>query len=132
MVARRRRPSSFTRRADAITWQSSGPYWHGCNYPWSTDLSAGLPAVASAKAEAAAGGTVFYGLDFGQNIWGSHLGVSTRRAAVARDFDEMAALGFLVARWFVFADGRSGIVYDERGFPAGHDPRFFLDLDAAL
>ena len=58
--------------------------------------------------------------------------MSTRRAEVARDFDEMAALGFLVARWFVFADGRSGIVYDERGFPAGHDPLFFPDLDAAL
>jgi hypothetical protein len=95
-------------------WRSR-PYWHGCNYPWSTD-----------------GTTVFYGLDFGQNIWGAHLGVSTRRAAVARDCAEMAALGFLVARWFVFADGRSGIVYDERGFPAGHDPQFFVDLDAAL
>ena len=34
---------------------------HGCNYPWSTD-----------------GQTVFYGLDFGANVWGSHLGVSTR------------------------------------------------------
>ena len=50
---------------------------HGCNYPWSTD-----------------GATVFYGLDFGANVWGSHLGVSTRRAAVRRDFDEMAGLGF--------------------------------------
>jgi hypothetical protein len=95
-------------------WRSR-PYWHGCNYPWSTD-----------------GTTVFYGLDFGQNVWGSHLGVSTRRAEVTRDFEEMAALGFVLARWFVFADGRSGIVYDERGFPAGHDSRFFVDLDAAL
>jgi len=50
---------------------------HGCNYPWSTD-----------------GHTVFYGLDFGANVWGSHLGVSTRREAIARDFDEMARLGF--------------------------------------
>ena len=54
-------------------------FWHGCNYPWSTD-----------------GTTVFYGLDFGANVWGSHLGVSTRRDAVARDFDEMARLGFTV------------------------------------
>jgi hypothetical protein len=44
----------------------------------------------------------------------------------------MAALGFTVARWFVFADGRSGIVYDDRGLPAGLDPQFFPDLDAAL
>ena len=57
-------------------------YLHGCNYPWSTD-----------------GTTVFYGLDFGANVWGSHLGVSTRRDAVARDFARIARLGFTVARW---------------------------------
>ena len=71
------------------------PYWHGCNYPWSAD-----------------GTTVYYGLDFGANIWGSHLGVSSRREAVQRDFDEMAALGFVAARWFVLTDGRSGILFD--------------------
>lgn len=88
---------------------------HGVNYPWSTD-----------------GQTIFYGLDFGANVWGSHLGVSTRRGAVARDFDEMARLGFRVARWFVFCDGRAGIVYDERSLPAGLDEQFFVDLDTAL
>ena len=51
------------------------PFWHGCNYPWSTD-----------------GTTIYYGLDFGDNVWGSHLGVSTRKAAIERDFAEMAAL----------------------------------------
>jgi hypothetical protein len=90
-------------------------YWHGCNYPWSTD-----------------GSTIYYGLDFGANVWGSHLGVSTRREAIARDFSRMAALGFTVVRWFVFTDGRSGIVYDDRGMPAGVDSYFFADLDAAL
>lgn len=90
-------------------------YIHGCNYPWSTD-----------------GTTVYYGLDFGANIWGSHLGVSTRRGAIARDFDEMARLGFTAARWFLFGDGRSGIVYDDRGLPLGPDPHLFPDLDAAL
>jgi len=89
-------------------------FWHGCNYPWSTD-----------------GSTVYYGLDFGANVWGSHLGISTRRAAIAHDFDQMAALGFCVARWFVFADGRAGIVYDDRGMPAGLDSHFFIDLDTA-
>ena len=88
---------------------------HGCNYPWSTD-----------------GTTVFYGLDFGANVWGSHRGVSTRRSAVAADFTRMAALGFTVARWFVFADGRSGILYDDRGLPTGLDSNFFADLDAGL
>jgi hypothetical protein len=58
--------------------------------------------------------------------------VSTRRGAIARDLDEVARLGFLVARWFVFCDGRSGIVYDDRGFPAGLDDRFFTDVDTAL
>ena len=90
-------------------------YIHGCNYPWSTD-----------------GQTIFYGLDFGANIWGSHLGVSTRRAAVAADFAVMASLGFTAARWFIFADGRAGIVYDERRIPVGLDSHFFTDLDAGL
>jgi hypothetical protein len=90
-------------------------YLHGCNYAWSTD-----------------GTTVFYGLDFGENVWGSHLGVSIRRDAVARDLAEMASLGFTWTRWFVFCDGRAGIVYDDRGLPAGLDSAFFVDLDAAL
>jgi hypothetical protein len=90
-------------------------FWHGCNYPWSTD-----------------GATIYYGLDFGANVWGSHLGVSTRRPAIARDFADMAALGFRVVRWFVFADGRAGIVYDDDGLPRRLDPHFFDDLDAAL
>ena len=90
-------------------------FWHGCNYPWSAD-----------------GGTAFYGMDFGANLWGSHLGVSTRRAAVTRDFAQMATLGFTVARWFVFCDGRSGIVYDQAGLPQRLDDCFFADMDAAL
>ena len=90
-------------------------YWHGCNYPWSSD-----------------GSTIYYGLDFGASVWGTHTGVSTRRAAVAQDFAAMAALGFTVARWFVFCDGRSGITFDDWGFPAGLDPHVFPDLDAAL
>jgi hypothetical protein len=90
-------------------------FWHGCNYPWSTD-----------------GTTVYYGMDFGANVWGSHVGVSTRRDFVARDFSEMARLGITVVRWFVFCDGRSGIEYDGRGLPAAPDAHLFTDLDAAL
>lgn len=90
-------------------------FWHGCNYPWSTD-----------------GATVYYGLDFGANIWGSHLGVTTRRAQIERDFTRMATLGFTVARWFVFTDGRSGIVFDDEGWPAAIDAQAFADVDAAL
>ena len=76
-------------------------YLHGCNYPWSTD-----------------GSTIFYGLDFGANVWGSHLGVATRRPPSREILREMASLGFTVARWFLFCDGRGGIVYDERRNPA--------------
>jgi hypothetical protein len=71
-------------------------------------------------------------MDFGANVWGSHLGVSTRRAAVAADFARMASLGFTVARWFLFGDGRSGILYDDRGLPTGTDSYLFTDLDAGL
>ena len=63
-------------------------YLHGCNYPWSTD-----------------GTTVFYGMDFGANVWGSHLGVSTRRAAIGRDFAEMAALPLIHSAWITAALG---------------------------
>jgi hypothetical protein len=90
-------------------------FLHGCNYPWSAD-----------------NGTIYYALDFGANVWGSHLGVSTRRTAVQADFDQMAALGFTAARWFLFGDGRSGIVYGEDGLPLGTDPHVFADVDAAL
>jgi hypothetical protein len=100
--------------ADSIV-EPAGSFTHGCNYPWSTD-----------------GTTVFYGMDFGANVWGSHLGVSTRRAAVASDFAEMAALGFTVVRWFVFCDGRSGILFDDSGRPVSLDAHVFADLDAAL
>jgi hypothetical protein len=44
----------------------------------------------------------------------------------------MAALGFTVVRWFVFADGRSGMLYDDRGLPTGLDSNLFADMDAAL
>jgi hypothetical protein len=90
-------------------------FWHGCNYPWSADAT-----------------TIYYALDFGANVWGSHLGVTTRRRAIEADFAHMAALGFTVARWFVFGDGRSGIAYDDRGLPTGPDSHLFADVDAAL
>jgi hypothetical protein len=98
-----------------VTTARDDMYFHGCNYPWSTD-----------------GTTIYYGLDFGANVWGSHLGVSTRRDAIARDFARMAALGFTVARWFLFCDGRAGIEYDEAGLPVGADAHLYDDVDAAL
>ena len=91
-------------------------FLHGCNYPWSTD-----------------GTTVFYG----HGLRRQRLGIASWRLdAPGRDCSatssEMASLGFRLARWFVFCDGRAGIVYDDRGLPLGPDPHLFTDLDAAL
>jgi hypothetical protein len=44
----------------------------------------------------------------------------------------MARLGFVVVRWFVFCDGRAGIVYDDRNLPSGVDALFFGDVDTGL
>ena len=44
----------------------------------------------------------------------------------------MARLGFVVVRWFLFCDGRAGIVFDDRGLPRGLDRQFFADVDAGL
>ncbi len=44
----------------------------------------------------------------------------------------MAGLGFPVVRWFVFCDGRAGILYDDTGLPVGPDAHLFEDMDAAL
>jgi hypothetical protein len=98
-----------------LNQESRSRFVHGCNYPWS-----------------ASGATSFYGLDFGDNVFGPHVGVSTRRPTITRDFAEMARLGFTVVRWFVFCDGRSGIVYDDSGVPSALDAHLFADLDAAL
>jgi hypothetical protein len=95
--------------------RSLSRFVHGCNYPWSTD-----------------GRRAFYGLDFGSNVWGTHIGVSTRRAAIDADFARMASLGLTLARWFVFCDGRAGIVFDDAGRPTGLDGHMLTDLDTAL
>ena len=59
----------------------------GINYPWT--VFAGRPN---------------YGCDFGRNQWDCHAGVTTHLDEVRDDFRIMAAEGFKVARWFVFAD----------------------------
>lgn len=75
---------------------------------------------------------VHYGGDFGGNGWGAR-GVSDpqTRAQVDADFAGMAQAGLQVVRWFLFCDGRAGIVF-ERGVPTGLDARVLADMDAAL
>jgi hypothetical protein len=86
----------------------------GINYPWT---------VVDGRAN--------YGCDFGRNSWNSHTGVTANLAAVGADFAAMAAARIDVTRWFVFTDGRGGIVWN-RGGLAGLDRVFVDDMDAAI
>jgi hypothetical protein len=79
----------------------------GANYPWLT-----------------------YGADFGsgpRRAIGVHYG-----GVYDSDFASMAAHGVEVVRWFVFADGRSGIDFAPDGTPLGLQPEVLEDLDAAV
>ena len=87
----------------------------GINYPWT---------VFDGRAN--------YGCDFGRNKWNSHTGVSAHAQDVRTDFEAMRAGGVDVVRWFVFTDGRAGIVWSGDGEIAGLDAKFFADMDAAL
>lgn len=91
-----------------------GHFLHGANYPW---------MVIEGKSN--------YGMDFGVNVWGSHRGVSTRWAAVERDFQRMRDLGLSTVRWFVFTDGRGGIQYDDRLMPVAPSEKCLDDLRCA-
>ena len=87
----------------------------GINYPWT---------VFDGRAN--------YGCDFGRNKWDSHTGVTANLAAVRDDFAALGAARIDVARWFVFTDGRGGIVWNADGGIAGLDSIFSTDMDAAL
>ena len=87
----------------------------GINYPWSVFQ-----------------GTANYGCDFGRNIWRSHTGVTAHADEVRADFEAMATIGVDVVRWFVFADGRGGVSWDDAGGLVSLAPAFFDDMDAAL
>jgi hypothetical protein len=87
----------------------------GINYPWT--IYQGRPN---------------YGCDFGRNIWNSHAGVTAHLDEVRADFEDMAAAGFEVARWFVFTDGRGGLEWQTSGELRGVADRFFDDMDAAV
>ena len=86
----------------------------GVNYPWT--IVRGSPN---------------YGCDFGLNVWRAHSGVTTHPDEVRQDFAAMASIGLDVVRWFVFADGRGGVRWNDAGV-AGLAPGFFEDMDAAL
>lgn len=86
------------------------PFLTGVNYPWHS-----------------------YGRDFGMSAWG-HNGVSepSSRQAVEADFSYLESMNVKVVRWFLFCDGRSGLVYGADGKVIGLDAKVFDDIDAAL
>ncbi|MEO5951913.1 MAG: glycoside hydrolase family 2 TIM barrel-domain containing protein [Chloroflexia bacterium] len=94
----------------AVRWRGGDWYLLGVNYPY-----------------------YHYGNDFGGNTWGSY-GVHdpATYAAVDADFAKLSSLGVRTVRWFVFADGRAGIVFDAAGMPTGLDEFVMQDFDAAL
>lgn len=73
-----------------------------------------------------------YGCDFGRNRWDSHIGVSTHAGDVRALFTAMASAGVEVVRWFVFTDGRGGLLWSPFGELEGPDAAFASDMDAAL
>ncbi len=80
----------------------------GANYPWKS-----------------------YGGDFGGNAWGTY-GVHTKPDEYAAQFQQMADGGLQVVRWFVFTDGRAGVIFDNSGTPTGLGEDVLVDLDAAV
>jgi hypothetical protein len=81
-----------------------------------------------------------YGGDFGTNGWG-HGGISVPKQhdRLESDFADLESHGIHVIRWWLFADGHSGIVVNPKAVTsagnhpvAGLDPYFFPDMDAAL
>ena len=80
----------------------------GANYPWKS-----------------------YGGDFGGNAWGTY-GVHTKPEEYAAQFQQMADGGLQVVRWFVFTDGRAGVIFDNNGTPSGLGENVLADFDAAI
>ncbi|MGE0813869.1 MAG: hypothetical protein AB7O28_03355 [Vicinamibacterales bacterium] len=73
-----------------------------------------------------------YGGDFGPTVWGPADGVRQHAAVIADDLAAIASAGLAAVRWFVFTDGRGGLILDRRGWPAGLHEETLEDLDALL
>lgn len=74
-----------------------------------------------------------YGGDFGGNAWG-HQGLSepANQAVVDADFAYLQSHGVKFVRWFVFCDGRSGLLYASDGTVTGLDAYVFKDMDTLV
>jgi len=82
----------------------------GANYPW-----------------------LNYGGDFGTNVWG-HSGLSepSNTAALDQDFLWFEQHNIRFVRWFLFCDGRAGLVFNPDGSVKGLDDYVFKDMDVAV
>jgi hypothetical protein len=77
---------------------------------------------------------VHYGIDFGANAWRPSGGIAqpAEQAHLDAVFAQLEASGVQWVRWFLFCDGRAGIVFSPGGHPLGLDDLVFRDVDAAL
>ncbi|HNS32941.1 MAG TPA: WD40 repeat domain-containing protein [bacterium] len=87
--------------------------YSGCNLPW-----------------------INYGWDVGRNPWGGeHKGFSANKGRLYEDFSFLMENGAGIVRVFIFCDMRSGMIFDESGFPVRFDEfveeDFMALLDAA-
>lgn len=77
---------------------------------------------------------VTYGCDFGRSHRFPDGGLARRGdlGEVGAVLARAAGAGVSVLRWFLFCDGRAGVVFDERGWPARVHDEVWRDVDAAL
>lgn len=78
---------------------------------------------------------VNYGGDFGASPWQPTGGLASNEAArekLEQTFSKLASDNTPHVRWWLFADGRSGIEWGEDGTPLGIDNKLFADMDAGL
>ncbi|MCU0248762.1 MAG: hypothetical protein MUE61_01000 [Vicinamibacterales bacterium] len=94
-----------------MRWPADEPFWIGVNLPW-----------------------LNYGGDFGANRWQPAGGVGQRpqRVALREALGRLADSGATRVRWFMFADGRAGLLESASGDVAGLDDHVLRDADAAL
>ncbi|HTM24033.1 MAG TPA: hypothetical protein VL225_02505 [Vicinamibacterales bacterium] len=88
------------------------PFFVGVNLPW-----------------------IGYGTDVGASLWYPDGGLSRRPPALERLDRTLAAIagdGMSVVRVFLLCDARSGVRFDDGGFPLGLDDAALADIDAMM